>query len=98
MDYSSDWDELARRLADAERDGDRVLGVIRGIGLSNDGRGAGLLAPSAEGQAVAMRRAYALAGLKPTDVSLLECAFRLRDQGPNLPAHVEDVLHHLGKM
>jgi len=62
-----------RRLADAERDGDRILGVIRGVGLANDGRGRGLLAPCVEGQVLALRRAYADAGLRPTDIGLLEC-------------------------
>ncbi|HTN87742.1 MAG TPA: polyketide synthase, partial [Sorangium sp.] len=62
-----------KRLADARAAGDRVLGVIRGIGLSNDGRGRGLLSPSEEGQIRAMRLAYAAAGLTPADVSLIEC-------------------------
>jgi acyl transferase domain-containing protein/3-hydroxymyristoyl/3-hydroxydecanoyl-(acyl carrier protein) dehydratase len=62
-----------KRLADARRDGDRIHGVIRGIGLSNDGRGKGLLAPAEEGQQRAMRAAYAAAGLEPRQVSLLEC-------------------------
>jgi len=62
-----------RRLADAERDGDTIFGVIRGVGLSNDGRGRGLLAPSVEGQVRAMRQAYEQAELRPQDISLLEC-------------------------
>ncbi|HQZ16234.1 MAG TPA: beta-ketoacyl synthase N-terminal-like domain-containing protein, partial [Vicinamibacteria bacterium] len=62
-----------KRLEDAVRDSDRILGVIRGIGLSNDGRGHGLLAPSEEGQVCAMEAAYAAAGLEPGDISLLEC-------------------------
>ena len=62
-----------KRLGDAVRDSDRILGVIRGIGLSNDGRGHGLLAPSEEGQVRAMEAAYASAGLEPRDISLLEC-------------------------
>ncbi len=62
-----------KRLADARRDGDRVLGVIRGVGLSNDGRGRGLLAPAEEGQIRAMRAAYAMSGLSPAEVSLIEC-------------------------
>ena len=61
------------RLEDAVSRGDRILGVIRGIGLSNDGRGAGLLAPAEEGQRRAMRAAYESAGLSPADVGLLEC-------------------------
>ncbi len=62
-----------KRLKDAVKDSDRILGVIRGIGLSNDGRGHGLLAPSEEGQVRAMEAAYATAGLEPKDISLLEC-------------------------
>ena len=62
-----------KRLEDAERDGDEILGVIRGVGLSNDGRGRGLLAPSASGQVRAMERAYAESGISPNDVSFVEC-------------------------
>ena len=62
-----------KRLEDAQSAGDRIFGVIRGIGLSNDGRGRGLLAPAQEGQERAMRAAYAAAGLRPADISLLEC-------------------------
>ncbi len=64
---------VLKRLADAEAAGDRVLGVIRAIGVSNDGRSAGLLAPSEEGQEQALRSAYREAGLDPSAVSLLEC-------------------------
>jgi len=62
-----------KRLEDAQAAGDSIFGVIRGIGLSNDGRGRGLLAPAEEGQERAMRAAYAAAGLLPADISLLEC-------------------------
>ena len=62
-----------KRLEDAERDGDRIHGVIRGIGLSNDGRGKGFLVPSEEGQVRALRAAYESAQLDPASVSLLEC-------------------------
>jgi len=47
------------RLTDAIAADAQIFGVIRGVGLSNDGRGSGLLAPSAEGQARAIRAAYA---------------------------------------
>ena len=62
-----------KRLADARRDGDTIHGVIRGIGLSNDGRGKGFLAPSEEGQLRAIGTAYAVSGVAPEQVSLLEC-------------------------
>ena len=64
---------VLKRLADAQRDGDTIHGVIRGVGLSNDGRGRGFLAPAEEGQARAMQAAYAMSGLEPSDISLLEC-------------------------
>ncbi len=56
-----------KRLADAERDGDRVYAVIRGIGTSSDGRGTAIYAPLPEGQARALRRAYDRGGLRPGD-------------------------------
>ncbi len=62
-----------KRLSDAEASGDRVLGVIRAVGLSNDGRSRGLLTPSEDGQVRAMRAAYAMSGLGPEDISLVEC-------------------------
>ena len=64
---------VLERLSDALAAGRTVLGVIRGVGLSNDGRGRGLLAPSEEGQERALRLAYEQAGLTPADISLLEC-------------------------
>lgn len=64
---------VLQRLSDAVSAGRRILGVIRAVGLSNDGRGRGLLAPSEEGQERAMRQAYAAAELTPKDIGLIEC-------------------------
>src|SRR5690606_6368596 len=47
-----------KRLEDAERDGDRIYAVIRGVGSSSDGRSKSVYAPVPEGQAKALRRAY----------------------------------------
>jgi acyl transferase domain-containing protein/3-hydroxymyristoyl/3-hydroxydecanoyl-(acyl carrier protein) dehydratase len=63
---------LLKRLDDALRDGDQILGVIASIGLSND-VGGNLLAPQSEGQLRAMRAAYQEAGWNPTDVDVVEC-------------------------
>ncbi len=62
-----------KRLADARRDGDVIHAIVRGVGLSNDGRGRGLLVPDAAGQQRAMADAYAMSGINPAEVSLLEC-------------------------
>lgn len=64
---------VLKRLADAEAAGNRVLAVIRGIGVSNDGRTAGLLTPSETGQEQAMRAAYHVAEVDPASLSLIEC-------------------------
>ncbi|MCV7052210.1 acyltransferase domain-containing protein, partial [Mycobacterium heidelbergense] len=61
-----------KRLDDAERDGDRIYAVIRGIGTSSDGRAKSIYAPSPAGQAKALRRAYAAAGYGPETVGLVE--------------------------
>jgi acyl transferase domain-containing protein/NADP-dependent 3-hydroxy acid dehydrogenase YdfG len=61
-----------RRLADAERDGDAIYAVIRGLGASSDGRASSVYAPRPEGQAKALRRAYDAAGYAPRTVELVE--------------------------
>ncbi|MGH3824018.1 MAG: SDR family NAD(P)-dependent oxidoreductase [Pseudonocardiaceae bacterium] len=63
---------VLKRLADAERDGDRIYAVIKGIGSASDGRSLGLTAPRPEGQRRALERAYAMAGISPADVGLVE--------------------------
>lgn len=61
-----------KRLSDAERDGDRVYAVIKGVGTASDGKGLGLTAPRAEGQRAALERAYRHAGISPARVGLVE--------------------------
>ncbi|UBU18236.1 type I polyketide synthase [Nonomuraea gerenzanensis] len=63
---------VLKRLADAERDGDRVYAVIRGIAGSSDGKGKGITAPNPIGQRLAIERAWAGAGLSPADATLVE--------------------------
>ncbi|MBU6335066.1 MAG: acyltransferase domain-containing protein [Chloroflexi bacterium] len=63
---------VLKRLADAERDGDRIYAVIRGVGASSDGRYRSIYAPRAEGQVRALQRAYADAAVDPASVGLIE--------------------------
>ncbi|GLZ41819.1 type I polyketide synthase [Actinokineospora sp. NBRC 105648] len=63
---------VLKRLDDAERDGDRVYAVVRGVGVASDGRSLGLTAPRPEGQRRAMERAYVAAGVSPAAVELVE--------------------------
>jgi acyl transferase domain-containing protein/phosphopantetheinyl transferase len=58
---------VLKRLADAERDGDRVYAVITGTGVASDGRTASLANPDSGGQVRAVRQAWAAAGLDPAD-------------------------------
>ncbi|MER5791095.1 SDR family NAD(P)-dependent oxidoreductase [Streptomyces sp. NPDC001980] len=61
-----------RRLADAERDGNRIYSVLRGIGSSSDGRFKSIYAPRKEGQMAALRRAYEDADVTPDSIELFE--------------------------
>lgn len=63
---------VLKRLSDAERDGDRVYAVIRGVGTSSDGIGQAVYAPKAEGQVRCLKAAYTQAGVDPRTVELVE--------------------------
>jgi acyl transferase domain-containing protein len=63
---------MLRRTKDAERDGNRIYAVIRGVGTASDGRARALLAPRLEGQALAIGRAYEAAEVDPSTVELVE--------------------------
>jgi len=63
---------VLKPLAEAERAGDRIYAVIRGMGSSSDGKGTAVYAPSAEGQARALRDAYRAAGVEPRTIGLVE--------------------------
>ena len=63
---------VLKRLEDAERDGDRIYAVIRGIGTSSDGRSESIYAPRAAGQTEALRDAYTVSGVDPATVQLVE--------------------------
>ncbi len=63
---------VLKRTEDAERDGDRIYALVKGIGIASDGRGQGLLAPRVEGEELALRRAYDIAGISPETIELIE--------------------------
>jgi acyl transferase domain-containing protein/NAD(P)H-dependent flavin oxidoreductase YrpB (nitropropane dioxygenase family) len=63
---------VLKRLADAERDGDHIYSVIKGVGASSDGRDKSLTAPGKAGQVRALNRAYAKACFSPDTVELIE--------------------------
>jgi len=61
-----------KRLEDAERDGDKIYAVLKGIGTSSDGRFKSIYAPRPDGQAKALKRAYDDAGFDPKTCGLIE--------------------------
>ncbi|HJV61339.1 MAG TPA: beta-ketoacyl synthase N-terminal-like domain-containing protein, partial [Albitalea sp.] len=63
---------VLKRLADAERDGDRVLGLVAGSAVNQDGRSNGLTAPNGLAQQAVMRRALASAGVEAAEVDCVE--------------------------
>ncbi|MFD5481453.1 beta-ketoacyl synthase N-terminal-like domain-containing protein [Streptomyces hawaiiensis] len=63
---------ILKRLSDAERDGDRVLAVIRATVVNSDGRSNGLMAPNPAAQQALLEKAYAQAGLAAEHVDYVE--------------------------
>ena len=63
---------VLKRLRDAEADGDRIWGVIRGSAVNHDGASAGLTVPNGPAQERVIREALRRAGLEPAAVDYLE--------------------------
>ncbi|MGK7889429.1 MAG: beta-ketoacyl synthase N-terminal-like domain-containing protein, partial [Leptolyngbyaceae cyanobacterium] len=63
---------ILKRLADAERDGDRIYAVLRAVAGSSDGKALGLTAPRPQGQMRALTRAYERAGINPNTLGMVE--------------------------
>jgi acyl transferase domain-containing protein len=63
---------VLKRREDAERDRDRVYAIIKGVGLASDGRAVHVMAPRVEGEELALRRAYQMAGVTPRTIGLIE--------------------------
>ncbi|MBT8364129.1 MAG: polyketide synthase, partial [Deltaproteobacteria bacterium] len=82
---------VLKRLADALRDRDSILGLIHGVGLSNDMKG-NLLAPDSDGQIRAMASAYESCSWSPHDIDLIEC------HGAGTPRGDLTELHSLKKL
>ncbi|KAM5343618.1 hypothetical protein ACJ41O_012155 [Fusarium nematophilum] len=65
---------IVKRLEDAIRDRDPIRGVVLGTASNSNGRTAGIASPSSEAQAMAIRAAYARAGITDfNETTYLEC-------------------------
>ncbi len=63
---------LLKKLSDAERDGDPILGVLRATSVNQDGRTSGISAPNGESQKKCIQAALDQAGLNPADIDYIE--------------------------
>jgi 6-methylsalicylic acid synthase len=63
---------VLKRLADARRDGDRVLALIRGGAVHQEGKTNGIMAPNQVAQEHLLWRACRAAGVSPTTVDYVE--------------------------
>ncbi|MCE9613359.1 MAG: polyketide synthase [Lentisphaerae bacterium] len=63
---------VLKRQRDAERDGNRIYAIIKGVGVASDGRGRGMMAPRPEGAMLAMRRAFQYAEVDPASIGMVE--------------------------
>ena len=70
---------LLKRLADAQADGDRILAVLRGTAVNQDGHTINIATPSQAAQAAAYRTALAAGGVDASTVGMVEA------HGPGTP-------------
>ncbi|HEY9440105.1 MAG TPA: beta-ketoacyl synthase N-terminal-like domain-containing protein, partial [Streptomyces sp.] len=63
---------VLKRLADAQRDGDRTIAVIRGTAVNQDGRSAGIMAPNPTAQEALLRGALRDARIEASDLDYIE--------------------------
>ena len=87
---------LLKNLADAKKDGDFIHGIIKGIGVNNDGGSKGsFTAPSVEGQADAINSALEDANVLPNEISYVEAHGTATPLGD--PIEIEGLLSVFGK-
>jgi acyl transferase domain-containing protein/acyl carrier protein len=87
---------VLKRLADAERDGDHIYAVIKGVGTSSDGRYKSIYAPRPSGQAKAVLRAYEEAGFEADTIGLMEAHGTGTKAGD--PAEFDGLMESIGKI
>ena len=63
---------LLKRLSEAERDGDRILAVVRATAENHGGRAGSLTAPNPTAQAELLRTAYRRSGIDPRTIGFIE--------------------------
>jgi pimaricinolide synthase PimS1 len=86
---------VLKRLADAKKDGDEILAVVRGSAINQDGKTNGLTAPNAISQQDVIKRALENSGLSPDDIDYIESHGTGTSLGDSIEANaLGDVFHH----
>ncbi len=63
---------ILKRLSDAEKSGDNIIGVIHAAAMNQDGPSSGLTAPNGEAQEAVIRKALQESGLSASDIGYVE--------------------------
>lgn len=63
---------VLKRLADAQRDGDRILAVVRATAANQDGHTPNITMPSGDAQEALYRTTLAAAGVDPSSIGMVE--------------------------
>jgi malonyl CoA-acyl carrier protein transacylase len=78
---------VLKRMSHALADGDRILALIRGSALNQDGRSSGMTAPNGAAQEAVIRQALATAGIAPEAVDYVEAHGTGTALGDPIEAH-----------
>jgi acyl transferase domain-containing protein/NADPH:quinone reductase-like Zn-dependent oxidoreductase len=78
---------VLKRLSDAQADGDRILAVIRGSAINQDGKSSGLTVPNLSAQQAVLRAALADGSIEPNEVGLIEAHGTGTSLGDPIEAH-----------
>jgi acyl transferase domain-containing protein/acyl carrier protein len=78
---------VLKRLADATRDGDRILAIIHGSATNQDGRTSGLTVPNGNAQQAVIRAALQQAKVNPADIDYVEAHGTGTTLGDPIEAH-----------
>ncbi len=88
---------VLKRLSDAEADGDRIWGVIRGSAVNQNGASAGLTVPNGSAQERVMEAALKQAGFSGADVDYLEAHATGSQLGDAIEAHAVGSVYGKGR-